>query len=324
MTNTEIPQTNPNQLNIKVNVKEHSKITKSLGLLGLIGAGALILSQCNGNFIEPKNSISIQKAEVFKVVPEEINCRALEKAKIRVAVSKTFKTPLDHVPVIGAIIGAVERSSRATSVFTGSDGEGEGVVDTLVCFNSASVKVDSEHNGRENIIIPSSSVVTFSAINEARSSVIREDGNLSNLGQFEWDLIGGSAERTVATGRAALDSLARAVAIDEATTTCTKAAWSDVGKAAQDAYRIIARQEYDQAKDNGAKLTKFNANNIFVTIKGQDPNIQPPYNIPNGVTITGNGNNSPAICTVAHNAFQNVPYVNALNQAIPSSLNANT
>lgn len=262
----------------------HWSRPKSLAVLSALTLSVVLgqhIFKKGGNIV-PDASDTIAPAEVFKITPIDLDCRAIVKSRI-------------------AVDAVIEKGpSWASSKFRGPSGKGGGQVNTLVCVEASNVEVDIEKRGKkniQNISIPTSSVRYFSAVDENKSTVIREDGKLYNVGELLFDLAG---SETASVGHGALDSYARAAAVNEALTNCGPSAWETTHKAITEAYLKIGAAQYREARARGEDISReYEPKDISVNFTGPDPEFNTEYEIPEGVDI----HNSKLDCTVIKDAF---------------------
>ncbi|GAC1483802.1 MAG: hypothetical protein NVS1B7_8530 [Candidatus Saccharimonadales bacterium] len=282
-------------------------VTGGLAVVGLLKYGLPEL-------VKPKRQVTEQQAEVFKIVPQEIDCRARVSSLIMADASLSLKIKGDGLPVVGTILRSVERTNRNTAEFRGINGTAGGQVDTLTCIKAAGVESTIDQNGKQTITIPTSDVVLESRIVENQSAVVHNDGSMASVGQAAWQISGGmtgSISEKIAVSRANLDQVARENAVNIAQSACGKAAWQQTQQAIEQAYRSIGQQQYDHQKaiSNSRKL-RFNPLDVSVTFVGEEPNFAGPYDLPHGYTLTNKmtGTNTPT-CIVRSDAYVQPNYV---------------
>ncbi|GAC1390956.1 MAG: hypothetical protein NVSMB46_01870 [Candidatus Saccharimonadales bacterium] len=295
------------QKQYKRNAAIIATIVGGLAVVGLLKYGLPELAK-------PKKQTTEQEAEVVKIVPEEIECRARVSALITAAASQSLKIKGDGLPVVGTMLRGIERTNRNTAEFRGINGNGGGQIDTLTCIKTAGVENIVGPNGTQTIMIPTSDVVFESRIVENESAVVHNDGSMASVGQTAWQLSGGvtgSVSEKIAVSRADLDQVARENAVNIAQTACGKAAWLQTEQAITDAYRSIGQHQFEHAKSmgNNKRLT-FNPMDVTVIFVGDEPQFTGPYELPHGYTFhnTMTGNNTPT-CTVRSDAYQQPNYL---------------
>jgi hypothetical protein len=236
-------------------IKTRSGWAVAVGLLALAGAimitGASVLGLLAWNWLNPERVASsrIVDADVFRVMPKDIDCRAVIGSVVAADAKTIVEIGGREVPLISATLGTTSKFRNLTDPTRG------GVVDTLVCAKAAGTRdehrVDPETKRVTHVIhVPVSSIVFDSKVVENESTVIRDDGLVRSLGSDIPKLIpllGDPIADKIETGRARLDVAVRAFAINVAQENCAVEAWNSqlVERAITDAYRQIAGAEQE-------------------------------------------------------------------------------
>ena len=241
-------------------IRTRSGWAVAIGLAGIAAAimitGASVLSLLAWNWLRGERvaSAKLVDADVVRVEPKDIDCRAVIGAAITADAKTIVKLGGKRVPLISGMLGTTSKFRNLADPTKG------GVVDTLVCAKAAGTRderhVDPKTNHVTHVIhMPVSNIVFDSKVVENESTVIRDDGVLNALGSDFWKLVpflGDPIADRIQTGRARLDVAVRAFAINVAQQRCAEAAWSShvVTRAITDAYRHIAsaqQQDFDPA-----------------------------------------------------------------------------
>jgi len=285
------------------------KRTGAAATAGALGMGAFAFWLGHGGG-QVDRQATIEKAAIFSIQPETINCRARTSAAIESDASVMVRPKLpvvghvDRLPVVGGIFRAGERTFRFEADFRGSDGQGGGQVDTISCAQAADMEVVDGPNGKQTITIPAKDVEFISLVVENQSTVVDSNGDAANVGTTEWDLTPFGEKRTIAVNVASLGSIAREAAVNASEQKCGDAAWAQTQQAFQTGERLVALDQYKEEVKTNPKLT-FNPNNITVNIVGE-PSFAPPYAIPEGFTVSDNVKGG---CIVDSGAYVTPDYV---------------
>lgn len=298
------------------------------GTVGALAVGAWYLFFRGGS----DTTTSTIQAGVVKVVPEEIDLRAMIVSDVEEQARYVKKDPvsraLDHVPLIGSISREVERSQGGTATFTGANGTGNGQIATLVGFKPGGITEKKLPHGRVEIDIPTRDVVLLNAINEQASRVTWNPGDMESLRGFEATVfdVGGitnGIKHQIESNEAGVEAIAREAAINEVSTSCATAAWPLAAKAATAAYQDIAMQQYQQEVAAGEQLQPFQPSYLTVKFVGPTPSFTAgPEKLPDGVTTSSVNNEG---CSVSSTAYDpQTPatgaFSNAVGEVVPTNV----
>lgn len=309
-------------------VKNHQLARRGIaaGSIVTLAAGAWFWLSRGGD-----TTTTTVQAGVVKVVPEAIDLRAMIQSGIeeraRYVQKDAVSKFLDHIPLVGAVSREIERSQGGTATFTGVNGTGNGEIDTLVGFKPGGITEKRLGGGRVEMDIPTSSVVLLNAVNEQRSRVTWNPGDLAALRSAEATIfdVGGitnGVKARLETGQAAVEAEAREAAINEAATSCATAAWPLAERAATAAYRGIAVQQYHNEIAEGRHLRPFVASDLTVHFVGRMPHFNSPEKLTSNVTVSAANATG---CSVASNAYDpKAPatgsYMNAFGETVPTAV----
>ncbi len=241
-------------------IKTRSGWAGAVGLLAIAAAimivGASVLGLRAWNWLQGERvaSSKVVDADVLRVEPKDIDCRAVIGSEITADAKTIVEIGGRKLPFISGTLGTTSKFRNLTDPTKG------GTVDTLVCVEAAGTRderrIDPTTDQVTHIIhIPVSNVVFDSKVVENESAVIRDDGVVNSLGSDILKLIpffGDPISDRIQTGRARLDVAVRAFAINVAQENCAVEAWNSqlVERAITDAYREIAsaqQQNFDPA-----------------------------------------------------------------------------
>jgi hypothetical protein len=244
-------------------IKTRSGWAGAVGLLAIAAAimivGASVLGLRAWNWLRGERvaSSKVVTADVLRVEPKDIDCRAVIGSEITADAKTSVEIGGRKLPLISSTLGTTSKFRNLTDPSKG------GVVDTLVCVDAAGTRderrVDPTTDQVTHVIhVPVANVVFDSKVVENQSTVIRDDGVVNSLGSDILKLIpffGDPIADRIQTGRARLDVAVRAFAINVAQENCAVEAWNSqlVERAVTDAYRAIASAQ--QPNFDPASLT---------------------------------------------------------------------
>lgn len=293
-------------------IKTRSGWAVAVGLAAIAAAimltGASVLSLLAWNWLRGERvaSSKIVDANVVRVEPKDIDCRAVIGSEVTADAKTIVKFGGKQLPLISGMLGTTSKFRNLADPTKG------GVVDTLVCAKAAGTRderhVDPKTNRVTHVIhMPVSNIVFDSKVVENESTVIRDDGVVNALGSDFWKLVpffGDPIADRIQTGRARLDVAVRAFAINVAQKTCAVAAWNSdvVERAITDAYRQIASAE--QKDFDPASLTV-----VFdpASDGSTTPDFTAPYDlstIPGDITFSDLRTDPTTACTVRGDAYR--------------------
>jgi hypothetical protein len=283
------------------------------GVVGAVAAG-LALYPNHGS-----GQVTVHKAEVFKISPQTIDCRARVSAIVADTASYSEQPKnklISHIPGLSQLQDEAAKTFAFSSSFRGTNGGG-GQIDTLSCIQAAGVEdVHTPGSSAHIIRIPANEIGFLSYVVENQSRVVRDGGNLAMTGAAVWNQIGGPLKHDIQSRQSELDTVAREEAVNVAQQTCGQAAWDQTRVAVEAAYRLIGQQEHDAAvrksKQQHTTVEAYNPQDVSVIIEGT-PTFPPAYSLPQGYPVkydNGAGGHELS-CQVRGNAYQTPDYTKA-------------